>query len=72
MMKVLVNFASYTINNEVVNEREFWIAILIETTFLLRSGKVTEHDVDQFVYFVNKFGYSTKLNQLGKNWYCAE
>jgi hypothetical protein len=65
-------FASYTINNEVVNEREFWVAILIETTFLLRKKLVTEHDVDQFVYFVNKFGYSTKLNQLGKNWYCAE
>jgi hypothetical protein len=65
-------FASYTINNEVVNEREFWIAILIETTSLLRKKVVTEHDVDQFVYFVNKFGYSTKLNQLAKNWYCAE
>ena len=71
-MKIMKKFASYTINNEVVNEREFWVAILIETTFLLRKKLVTEHDVDQFVYFVNKFGYSTKLNQLGKNWYCAE
>lgn len=62
-------FSTFKINNKTVNCLEFCEAIYNDAVKVYDNDK---HEVFQTVYFVEKFGYSTKLNQKSQNWYCAE